>query len=209
MSIVEDFVQFRHPFTALICGPTGCGKTELAKRIIDNLSTLVYPHVDKVYWHYAHYQPWFEQYGDKIICLKGLPEIDKLDPDVPKILFIDDQMQQASSTPVVEALFTRVSHHSNSSVFFVTQNLYFDSKSYRTISRNARYLILFRNLRDKRQISTLQTQLQAKFLADAYNHAISQRPYSYLLIDLHENTDDRVRYRTNIMPGERQIVYYG
>ena len=55
--------------------------------------------------------------------------------------------------------FTRKGHHRNASVVYITQNLFQQSKSSRTISLNAHYLVLFQSPRDKMQIKVLANQL--------------------------------------------------
>jgi hypothetical protein len=45
-----------------------------------------------------------------------------------------------------------------------------------------------------------------RFLVEAYNDATA-RPHGYLLLDLKPGTEDRLRVRTDILPGEVDIVY--
>jgi len=92
---------------------------------------------------------------------------------------------------------------------YLTQNLFYGSKQNRTISLNSHYLVLFKNARDATQISHLASQMypgKSKFLIDAYRDATS-KPFSYLLIDLKPDTEDQVRVRSNIFPGEQTCVY--
>ena len=35
----------------------------------------------------------------------------------------------------------------------------------------------------------------------------TQRPHGYLLLDLSQDTDDRLRFRTDIFPTEQTVVY--
>ena len=44
------------------------------------------------------------------------------------------------------------------------------------------------------------------FLVDAYSDA-TKTPHSYLLVDLHPETPDEYRVRSNIFPGDAQTVY--
>ena len=71
------------------------------------------------------------------------------------------------------------------------------SKSSRTISLNSRYMILFRNERDKNQIKTLAHQMQAPHLLLAYEDATSM-DHGYLVIDFHSRTNKELRLRTDI-----------
>ena len=55
----------------------------------------------------------------------------------------------------VASLFTIKSHHKNISVMYIVQNLFHRGKYHRTISRNAHYMVLFKNLTDVSQIMAL------------------------------------------------------
>ena len=97
----------------------------------------------------------------------------------------------------IKLWFTRKGHHRNASVVYITQNLFQQSKSSRTISLNAHYLVLFQSPRDKMQIKVLANQLQAPHMIHAFNDATSI-PHGYLLVDLKPNTPDYLRFRTQI-----------
>ena len=60
---------------------------------------------------------------------------------------------------VIAKLFTKKSHHGNLSVIYIVQNLFHHSKEHRTISLNASYLCLTKNVRDASQIIHLAKQL--------------------------------------------------
>jgi hypothetical protein len=109
----------------------------------------------------------------------------------------------------VSNIFTKVSHHRNVSVIYLSKNLFHKSKQNRTLSLNAPYIVLFKNPRDAVQVATLARQMhpgRGKFLAEAFKDA-TDKPYGYLLIDLKPDTEEKYRIRTNIFPNERQYVY--
>ena len=88
-------------------------------------------------------------------------------------------------------------------------HLFPPGKLSRTISLNSHYMVIFRNPRDSLGISTLAKQMFPKhinYLMEAFDDATS-KPYEYLMIDCHQLTPENMRLRTNILPGERQIVY--
>jgi len=73
----------------------------------------------------------------------------------------------------------------------------------RTISLNAQYIVLFKNLRDSSQFVHLAKQLyphNSRFAHEAYVDAMN-RPYGYILLYLRSDQDDDLRLRTNIVPG--------
>ncbi|KAK3740428.1 hypothetical protein QZH41_004599 [Actinostola sp. cb2023] len=73
-----------------------------------------------------------------------------------------------------------------------------------TLSLNAAYLVLFKNPRDKLQITTLGKQMYPG-KTDQFLHkyeAAVQRPYGYLFVDLKPNTPEECRLRTNVLPND-------
>jgi len=123
------------------------------------------------------------------------------------LIILDDLMSETNQ--LVANMFTKISHHRNVTVVYLTQNV-FDKNMYeRMTSLNAHYLVLFKNPRDASQFATLARQMYpnaSKFAKEAYKDATSA-PYGYLLIDLKREQDERCRLRTNIFPGENQYVY--
>ena len=89
---------------------------------------------------------------------------------------------------------------------FITQNLFEQAKTYRTVALNAQYLFLFKSPRAAQQVTTLARQLYSsgksvKALAAAYSHT-TRRPFSYLLVDLKPDTPERLRVRANALSDE-------
>jgi len=106
-------------------------------------------------------------------------------------------------------MFTKILHHRNVSVVYLTQNVFGKNKYARMISLNAHYLVLFKNPRDASQFAALARQMypnMSKFAIKAYKDATSA-PYGYLRIDLKSEQDERCRLSTNVFPGENQYVY--
>ena len=118
-------------------------------------------------------------------------------------------MGECSKDQRVSDLFTRGSHHKGISVLYLTQNLFPPGKLSRTISLNSHYIIVFKSPRDSLGISILAKQMfpkRSSYLLESFQDA-TKRPYSYLLIDCHPQTPENIRLRTNILPGERHVVY--
>ncbi len=106
-------------------------------------------------------------------------------------------------------IFTQGCHHSGISCILVQQNLFQAGKHARTIALNTSYIVIFQNLRDASQISTLGRQLfpgSAGALTAVYRDA-TRLPYAYLVIDLAPNTPPETRIRTQIFVGELPVVY--
>lgn len=199
-------LPFQHPFTCLVSGPTGCGKTYFTFDLIEQASQLIQPPPQKVYYSYGEFQPIFAKYPS-IEFHDGLVDLDIFDGKQPSLLVVDDLMDEADEK--VAKVFTKLSHHRNLSVIFLVQNLFSKNKHARVISLNSHYMILFKNPRDTGQFAILARQMYPtgwKHAVEAYCDATA-RPYGYLLVDLKPETDDKYRLRTNIFPNETTAVY--
>jgi hypothetical protein len=198
--------RFKHALTCQLVGPTQCGKTYFTFRLINEINDMITPVPEKIIYCYGEYQPLFNDYP-QVTFHEGLPNIADFDGKQRTLLIIDDLMTEANDD--VSNIFTKISHHRNVSVIFLTQNMFYKSKQARTMSLNTQYLVLFKNPRDATQVATLGRQMypnNTKFLVEAFNDA-TKRPYGYLLLDLRSDTLENYRVRTNIFTGERQYVY--
>ena len=197
-----------HPFTAIVAGPTGSGKSQWVLCLIDNALEMMEPPPTRIWYCYGEYQPIFDNYPN-VHFHEGLPESSHVvfDGTEATLLVLDDLMSETNE--LVANTFTKLSHHRNVSVIHLTQNLFDKNKYAQTISLNAHYLVLFKNPRDVTQFATLARHMypdSSKFAIEAYRDATSV-PFGYLLVDLKPDQDERCRPRTNIFPGKRQYVY--
>ena len=199
--------RFKHPFTCIIAGPSGSGKTTFVEKLLNYLPEMIVPTVDEVLFCYGEWQHCYNRIGKGIRFSEGLPDIDRLVPGHRRLMIIDDLMNETDDR--ITRLFTKVSHHRDMSVIHIVQNLFNKNKEQRTISLNSHYVVLFKNPRDASQITHLAKQMypgQTRYMQEAYKSATSQ-PFGYLLVDLRQDTPENLRLRTNIFPGEQQIVF--
>ena len=200
-------VRLKHPFTCTIAGPTSSGKTQFVFRMIRHANELINPPPERILYCYGEFQPSFAEFP-QVEFHEGLPDVGQFDGRLRVLLIIDDLMNEADQN--VCNIFTKLSHHRNVSVAFVTQNLFHRNRHVRTMNLNTHYLVLFKNPRDAGQVATLARQMypgKSKFVVEAYKDA-TKEPYGYLLIDLRPETDENYRIRTKIFPDdERQYVY--
>ena len=83
-------------------------------------------------------------------------------------------------------------------------------KHCRDISLNAKYLVLLKNVRDKNQVTFLARQVypeHSQCLYDSYRN-VTSRPHGYFTLDFAQDTDDRLRFRTNVFPDEGPLAVY-
>lgn len=204
-------VRLKHPFGALIAGPSACGKTIFTSRLIKFRNEMVDVPFGEIIWCYSEWQQFYDTLKEEgVIFHEGMPDL-KTIPQRPTatLLILDDLMQEANGSIVVD-LFSRVSHHRNISVIHITQNVFHQGKGARDISLNTHYIVYFKNPRDGSQIFSLARQIypkNPKFLQEAYEDA-TQKPHGYLLIDLKQSTPDTLRYRTEIFPDDEVQCFY-
>ncbi|CAH3198528.1 unnamed protein product [Porites evermanni] len=162
--------RFEHPFTSMIAGMTGSGKTAWVRSLLQQASEPIYPPPERIVWCYSQWEPGYTQMlvaMPHIEFVKGIPTALEQDAyfDVNKrnLIVFDDQEIDASKDKRIVNLFTRGSHHRNLSVIYIVQNLFHQGKGSRSISLNSHYLVLFKNPRDKLQILTLAKQIKRYF----------------------------------------------
>ncbi len=202
----DHYMPWAHPFTSVIAGPTGSGKTVFARRFVQNIKHMMMPEPDRITWCYDVYQPIYATI-EGVEFVQGLPDLDALDPRQKRLIIVDDQMDDVNQK--VADLFTKYSHHKNTSVMLIVQNLFNKNKHHRTISLNTHYMVLFKNPRDVSQMMALGHQMyprQMKYFTESYVDATS-KPHGYLLIDMKQTTPELLRLRGDIFPGEKTVVF--
>ncbi len=135
-------------------------------------------------------------------------DLNEKNPNANGILAIMDDMIEASS--VLQHLYTVGSHHMKVSVMTLTQMLFGKSQEYRVVNYNASYLILFKNVRNTRTITTLASQIRpydVSYIVRAFERA-SNRPFGYLIFDFTQEQSDVVRLRTAIFKGDGIPITY-
>lgn len=201
-------IEWIHPFTAILAGPTSCGKSTFIKKFLANIDVMVDTRLHEIIYCLPDDQP-IDSYFQKFRVVRGIPEPQLFKDLRPRLVIIDDLMSETNSDVV--DLFTKGSHHFNASVMYVTQNIFNQGKGRRTMSLNAHYIVAFKNPRDRVQIQTLARQVapdNTRYIQEAYKDA-TERAYGYLLFDLKQTTPDLYRYRTNIFPCDEpsSVVY--
>ena len=123
---------------------------------------------------------------------EGIPEIDNLKSWLLQwgLLVLDDLMAERGEDKELMDLFTKHSHHQNITVIYLCQDMFPPGKYAKSISRNDHYNIAFKNLRD--QLGCWQ------YMMDVYQK-VGERPFGYMVLDLHPARDDKRRVFTNLL----------
>jgi hypothetical protein len=207
-------LKFKHPTSCLLSGPSGSGKTSFCIRFLQNLKTLctVADFIGGILWCYSEISaiPYRQLSGTKHVRFhEGVPADFNNSGEKPCLIIVDDLLNTAYSKDVCD-LFTKDSHHRNISVILITQNLFHQGELCRDISLNAKYIVVLKIVRDKKQFSHLALQVlphDSKVLSDAYLNA-TEEPHGYLVLDLSQDTNDRLWFRTCIFPEEEPSIFY-
>ena len=120
------------------------------------------------------------------------------------LLVLDDLMVEGGEDKELLDLFTKHSHHQNITVLYLCQDMFPPGKYAKNISRNAHYVIAFKNPRD--QLGMRNLLLQAfptcwQDMMDVYQK-VTERPFGYTVLDLHPASDERKRVFSHLLTHE-------
>jgi GTPase SAR1 family protein len=205
----------KHPFCILIAGPSMCGKSDFVTRLLRNSERLIDPPPDNVVWFFGIKTKQLDALQNlnlpfSIKLVEGLPDSFEsyLIPNANNLFIFDDLMQESVNNKTIANLFTRQSHHLNTSVIFVMQDLFYSGTQRKTFLRNAQYLVLFSNPLDSSAIFAVGHKIMPKRTSTFLNifETATKVPNGYLFVDGHQTTPADARLKTDIF-GIYQKVY--
>ena len=128
--------------------------------------------------------------------------------NLPTLKGLDDLMDYAYSTNVSE-LYTKGSQNCNTSLVLITQNFFHQVPSSRDMSLNSKYIVLFKNPREKTQNVHLARQIYPENISSFQNTQldVGKGPHTCLFLDLTQSINDLLRFRTKIFPDEITEVF--
>ena len=200
--------MFQPPFTAMISGATGTGKSQWIIKLIKNVNEMIETPPQHILYCYS-------EINNDIINLKkegvevfnGVPTKEQIISKPKNLLLILDDLANEISPEFLNTLYTKGSHHWNVSVITVCQNLF--DKNVKIARINSHVIILMKSPQSLLQIRTLGSQLfpgRVAYFLEAYNDAI-QREFGYIAINMSPNISNALRLSTNIFPHEKTMIY--
>lgn len=214
---MSDF-RFKAPFSWLLAGGSGCGKTTKVVNFLRCHDQLIDSgKCNNIVYYYNQWQSQYDELENeiKINWIEGAPTMESIKKNTysfkdkgGSIVVIDD-FAHILDKSIVE-LFTVYSHHGHCSTLFLSQNLFDKNPFFRSISLNSTYISIFKNPRDKLQISAFARQVNpsnSKYIVDSYLEA-TKAAYSYLFFDNHQKTQDKFRLRSRILPHESPMIIW-
>ena len=120
-------------------------------------------------------------------------------------------LAEGSKTDVIQSWFIQKARHRNVTVFCLIQNLFADSKFLRTVSRNAKLLVIFRHIRDQTQVQVLGRQLgyPKDYFMECYDSATRNVDWGYLVCDCRNNQNEDFRLRNSLFTCDKECDIYG
>lgn len=208
--------NFRFPSgsTHLVVGPSGSGKTYRVSQILRLKNELLEDgeKIKNVVFCYASWQPLYDELQKDGIVTKWYNKMPLVSDFVNlvqehkhaggSVVVIDDFMSAIS--PDLDEIVRVTSRHCNTTTFVLFQNLFPPHKLARQISLNVKFLHIHKNPRENAQIMYLARQLcpnSYRWIVDVF-HEVTKEPYSCLLIDLTQERQPQLRYRSNYLPHE-------
>lgn len=195
--------QFITPFSCIISGSSGSGKSSLVINILNNAHDLIDTDFTRIYWCYSEENsiiPVQQKLNDdqrrKTTFIQGIP--DDFENPYNSLVILDDLMNESATAKAISELFTRGSHHRNMSVILITQNVFNREKHFRTISLNSKYIIHFKSPRDTQQFAHLARQIGNPGLIEVYKD-ICKKSHGYIFLDLSQEVNHNLRYRSDVL----------
>ena len=210
-NINQDLLKLITPFSLVLAGPSGSGKSKFLFDLLDNLDSCTEPKIEKVIFIYGVYQEVYKNYPN--IHFTDNLEYMKARPCENTLLILDDCMSQVKDSTVLEQLFTR-GRHENISVILVLQSMFYKGSVLKTVRDNATYMAITNHIQDQTRLYTFSSQLELKnstYFIDSYMDAMKTR-FNYLFIDLHPKSQLRdapyfIKYRSGVAKAEGQTLY--
>jgi hypothetical protein len=200
--------RFRHPFTMIVGGATGSGKTQWILRFLAHLPRMVSPQIEDILYCYGEYnRAILELEKQGVATHAGVPSKELIFSRRRPLLLVLDDLATDLRSDFLNLLFTRGSHNWSVSVVLVCQNLY--TKELRVPRSNSHYIVLLRSPSSQLSVRVLGSQLfpnQMRYFIASYKKA-TEGNFSYLCIDLHPRSPEIFRLTTNIFPNEYRIAY--
>ena len=209
---INEEIKFKCPTRAFVLGGSGTGKSTYLYNLVENVDKYFEkPPKRIVYFHKTLkdgsilMNPSVEVRGDDPENLIKEMENGKSVQD--SLIILDDGLNYLNGKAIV-SLFNRLSNHNNTSVFFVSQQL-FGNPILRTVYLNCNHFILFGSRNDASSVSILSHRIypnKHSFLPDALRQVIEQSPYSPLHVSTRPDFIlDRLRVFSGLLQGTIKI----
>ena len=202
----------------LVVGPPGSGKTYKIIELLKNKDVLIRngEKIQNIIFCYARWQSEYNAIKSMVRkWVKKLPSneeyydlVKEYRNDGGSIVVVDDFMSDIGKDLV--EIVTVTNRHTNTCLFLLFQSLFPSNPLARQISLNVRYIHIHKNPRENAQVQYLARQIQPKsykWIIDSY-HEATKKAYSSFLIDLNQDQDENLHFRSQILPSESPMIVW-
>ena len=143
-------------------------------------------------------------------CIPGEKQLEQWFSKDGGLLVMDDLMTEGGNEKELLDLFTKHSHHRNITVLYLCQDMFPPGKYAKSISRNAHYVVAFKNPRDQLGLKNLLLQAFPMTWQDIMQvyFEVTQRPFGYITLDLHPASNDARRLYSHLLKHEGCMRFY-
>lgn len=129
------------------------------------------------------------------------------------LILIDDCSKQTANSKALLESAIQGCHHRQQSIVIALHNIFTTGENFRTLSLNSHYFILFKALRDRRQIYHFFQQLQPqnwKQFANIFDKEMAEGLHKYICVDCHprSETNPYFRIKGSIFPSDAAGFVY-
>ena len=204
-------IRLKENFKILISGPSRSGKTFFVKDLVKNLDIFSKSKPQVVTLIYKVMQPIYDQLGVDYI-LQDCPNLQERLMEIANgrsMLCIFDDMMNSPNISVLANLFSVDGRHNNLSMIFISQKLFVNNDSFREISQNSDYFIIFKNPRNLTEIKHLSSQMSThnQELNNYFKQATTN-PFSYIMVNLTQECGFKVKYLSHLFNTPHTVITY-
>ena len=145
-------IRLKENFKVFISGPSRCGKTVFVSNLLERINEFAKMPPTRVIYVYKVWQPKYDEMLSLGVNFKvghdNIVDAIKSNVSGEPILIIFDDLIGSSSLKEIANLFTVDARHMNMSLVFLTQRMFVNDESFRQISQNCDYFIIFKKTQE-------------------------------------------------------------
>ena len=201
-NIICRRMEFEHPFSMIVVGPSRSGKTHWVIDLLVNMERRIIPNPASITYCFTHWQEQYEYLEEKVPSVQfyeGLPSTTDFNSLFNAVVVFDDLMDVSLSNQNIMDMFIAKSRHQNISVILTMQNIFYQGVKSRSIQLNSQYMVLFKNEHDRHQLKKIAKQMYPqkwKNFMENFEHETS-KPFGKVILALHPNTSEKQQLENN------------
>lgn len=191
----------------LVCGSTRSGKTKFVENLLDS-KDIWKCKMDKIIYCYGIHNSAVDRLSLKhpdITLIEGMVDLSQprqlFSPSENNLFITDDNFLLTQNSRDFTNFITRGTSHCHCTCISIEHGLFSEGKERRTQSHHWDQYILFKNHRSLGQLGVLAKQLSIAVptMQYAYEDAVMNRDYGYLIVDCRLDTPPELKLITNVL----------